>query len=264
MSGVLARIVEAKRAEVSALQARGPGPSNRVRAPLSLTASLRRGQGDPLRLVLEHKRRSPSAGALSTQLSPAQRALVYARGGAAGLSVLTDAGFFDGSYDHVTEIHRALCEARLQVPVLAKEFVLDEVQIDEAYAAGADAVLLVARLVSPERLAQLHAHARARSLDALVEVYTDEEADVVRELGAWLVGVNARDLDTLEMDPDRAHRILASFDPEVVTVHLSGLSAPADVHRVAEGPAAAALVGESLMRLDDPAARLAELRAATG
>ena len=185
------------------------------------------------------------------------------RGGAAALSVLTDAPFFDGGYHHVTAIHRALHRAGSAVPVLAKEFVLDELQIDEAYATGADAVLLIARLVSPERLGALHAHARGLGLEALVEVHTEEEAAVVRKLGAWLVGVNARDLDTLEMNAERAHGILVSFEPEVVTVHLSGLATAEDVHRIAAGPASAALVGEALMREDDPSARLATLVAAT-
>lgn len=260
---VLARIVAAKQAEIAALRDRGTPTLARVRKPLSLTAALRREQDDPLRLICEHKRRSPSAGALSTHLDPAARGLAYVRGGAAALSVLTDASFFDGGYHHVTAVHRALHRAGSQVPILAKEFVLDEVQIDEAYSAGADAVLLVARLVSPERLAALHAHALGAGLEALVEVYTEAEADVARGLGAWLVGVNARDLDTLEMNAERAHGILVSFDPDVVTVHLSGLSTPEDVHRIAEGPASAALVGEALMREDDPSARLAALVAAT-
>lgn len=263
MSGVLARIVESKQAEIAELRRRGTQPSQRRRAPLSLTAALRREQDDPLRLLCEHKRKSPSAGALSTVLDPAARALVYARGRAAGISVLTDGPFFDGSYAHVTAIHQALHRAGSSMPILAKEFVLDPVQIDEAHAAGADAILLIARLLEPAALESLHAHARSRGLDALVEVHSEAEAAHAQAFGAWLVGVNARDLDTLVMDVPRAHRILASFEPETVTVHLSGLATPEDVHRIAEGPAAAALVGEILMREDDPSARLAALRAAT-
>lgn len=264
MSAVLAGIVASKRREIEALARRGARPSERLRAPLSLAAALRREQGDPLRLLLEHKRKSPSAGSLSTVLAPAARALVYARGGAAAVSVLTDAPFFGGSYEHVTEVHRALYRAGSSVPVLAKEFVLDPLQVDEAYAAGADAVLLIARLLPAAELASLHAHARRLGLEALVEVHGEEEAQRVRELGAWLVGVNARDLDTLTIDVEGADRVLASFDPETITVHLSGLHTPEAVHRVATGPAAAALVGEVLMREDDPSARLAALRAATG
>lgn len=263
MSGVLNRIVESKRAEIEALRARGPAPIRRVRMPLSLTVALRREQDDPLRLLCEHKRKSPSAGALSTVLDPAARALAYARGRAAGISVLTDGPFFDGSYDHVTAIHHALHRSGSSMPILAKEFVLDSLQIDEAYAAGADAVLLIARLLAPAELERLHGYARARGLEALIEVFDEDEADRVRALGAWLVGVNARDLDTLVMDVPRAHRILTSFDPNTVTVHLSGLATPEDVHRIAEGPASAALVGEVLMRHDDPSACLEALRAAT-
>ena len=262
MSGVLARIVAAKQAEIQALRERGPRPNARVRAPLSLTAALRREQGERLRLMLEHKRKSPSAGALSTALTPGARALAYARGGAAAISVLTDSQFFDGSYDHVTEIHRTLHRAGSPAPVLAKEFVLDPIQIDEAHAAGADAVLLIARLLDPATLESLHAYARRRGLDALVEVHTEAEAEHASRF-AWLIGVNARDLDSLVMDVERAHGILVSFAPEIVSVHLSGLSTPEAVHRLAEGPAAAALVGEVLMREDDPAAKLASLVAAS-
>lgn len=259
----LTSIVAQKQREIHELRSGGGLPITRARPPLSLSAALRRGQDDPLRLLCEHKRRSPSAGALSTTLGPAERALVYARGGAAAISVLCDETFFDGGYTQLAEIHTALHEAALPVPLLAKEFVLHETQVDAAFAAGADAVLLIARLLSPARMHALYDYTRRLGLEVLVEVHTQDEADHARAMDAWVVGVNARDLDTLTMDPERAHEVLASLEPEIIGVHLSGLSSAADVANVAAGPAQAALIGEVLMRQDDPRALLSALLAAT-
>lgn len=259
---VLAGIVQQKDIEVHAMKKSGGLPIERVRAPLSLSQALRRGQDDPLRLLCEHKRRSPSAGALSTVLSPAARASIYAEGGAAAISVLTDSHFFDGGFDQLSAIHRALHAAGFAVPLLAKDFVIHETQIDAAFAAGADAVLLIARILSPARMHALYSYARRLGLEPLVEVHGQAEADHARAMEAWVVGVNARDLDTLEMDTAAAQEVLASLEPEIVGVHLSGLKNADDVREVAAGPAAAALIGECLMRQDDPRALLAALRLA--
>lgn len=258
MSGVLARILASKEQEVAALRAAGP-PRVTHRPRAALVQRLRRGQGEPLRLITEVKRKSPSAGALSTVLSPAARALCYAEGGATMVSVLCDGPFFDGSWDHVTEVRAALQSAGHAVAVLAKEFVIDAVQIACAAARGADAVLLIARILTPERLAELTAEARARGLEPLVEVVTPEELDIALETGAALVGVNARDLDTLVMDRERTARVLAGIPAHCTAVHLSGLKVAADVQVVAATRADAALVGEALMRDDDPRPRLSAM-----
>jgi indole-3-glycerol phosphate synthase len=252
--GVLARILEVKRQELAHLRT--------VRLPACPPArpvALARTQPQPLALIAEIKRRSPSAGALSTLLSVGERARAYARAGARMISVLCDATFFDGSFQHLAEA-RAACD----LPLLCKEFVIDEVQVDAARAWGADAVLLIARCVPPERLEQLVRHTEHNGLAPLVEVYTEAEAELAMQLGARLVGVNARDLDTLEMDMARAERVLASLPRSVATVHLSGVAQPAQVRRIAESRADAALVGESLMRQDDPEPLLRELVRAAG
>lgn len=257
MSGVLTRILESKRAEILALPRapHAPRASSTDRVP----AALRRPAGAPLRLVTEIKLRSPSAGALSTVLSPADRAIRYAHGGAVMVSVLCDAPFFGGSWDHVGEVRRALTHEHFDTLILAKEFVIDEVQLDMAAAKGADAVLLIARIVGRKELRDLTNAARARGLEPLVEVVTEQELEAALEAGARCIGVNARDLDTLAMDPAAAGRVLAAIPPDRVAVHLSGVKGPDEVRRLAGTRADAALIGETLMRQDDPTELLRSL-----
>jgi indole-3-glycerol phosphate synthase len=252
VSGVLAEILAQKAEEVLALRKRAfaPGPEPR---PLAL----RRAPGEPLRLIAEIKRRSPSAGPLSTALDVAQRAAAYERAGASMLSVLSDTRFFDGAFEHVQE-----ARAATKLPILCKEFVIDEVQLDAARAFGADAVLLIVRILPAERLSSLMRAARERGLTPFVEAVNEVEARIALEAGATLVGVNARDLDTLKMDAARARRTLSALPDGVIAVHLSGLGAPEAVLDVAESTADAALVGEALMREDDPEPLLRRLVAA--
>lgn len=242
MNGVLAEILAQKASEIVALRKRSlpPGPEPR---PLGL----RRGAAEPLRLITEIKRRSPSAGPLSTKLGVAERAVAYERAGASMLSVLADERFFDGAFEHLKE-----ARAATSLPILCKEFVLDEVQLDAARSFGADAVLLIVRILSPERLSTLMRAARERGLAPFVEVVDEIEAKVALEAGATLVGVNARDLDTLKMDSVRAARTVGGLPDGVIAVHLSGLGSADAVVEVAKGSADAALVGEALMRADDP------------
>ncbi len=255
---VLDDILRSKREEIAQLSARpcetrldGARPRG-----AAVVSTLARRRGEPLRLLTEIKRRSPSAGPLSTVLSVGERALAYARAGASMISVLCDGPFFDGGWAHVVEARRALDAAGLSVPVLAKEFVLDERQIEEAAACGADGVLLIVRIVEHARLPSLVARARAAGLEPLVEVVSEEELSAALDADAKVIGVNARDLDTLVMDAARAARVLAAIPKDRVAVHLSGLKGPDDVAAVAESSADAALMGEALMRQDDPTALL--------
>ena len=247
-AGLLARILAQKSQELPALRARSlPAPQ----APRAF--SLRREDG-ALRLIAEIKFRSPSAGPLSTALSVGERAAAYERAGASMVSVLCDREFFDGDFRHLAEA-RAACS----LPLLCKEFVIDESQLDAARAYGADAVLLIARCLSGARLGELTRAARERQLEPFVEVVNDEESKQAVAAGATLIGVNARDLDTLEMDAARAARVLAELPSSATRVHLSGIAQPEDVRRVAAGVADAALIGETLMREALPEARLAAL-----
>jgi len=251
--GVLAEILAQKSSELASLRARVL-PTPPARRQVSLARS---DNGDQLSLITEIKLRAPSAGKLSRALSVAERARAYERAGASMLSVLCDQHFFDGEYQHLLE-----ARAATQLPLLCKEFVIDEAQLDAARAFGADAVLLIVRCLSPERTAALVAAARARELVPFVEVATEDELAVALDAGATLIGVNARDLDTLVMDAGRAARVLAAIPESVVRVHLSGLAKPEDVTRIRQSSADAALVGEALMRADDPEPLLRTLVAA--
>jgi len=251
--GVLDEILVQKARELPELRSRRlPAPP-----PVRKLGLARVTGADPLRLITEIKLRSPSAGALSRTLSVTERALAYERAGATMLSVLCDSRFFDGSFEHL-----AAARAATALPLLCKEFVIDERQLDAARAYGADAVLLIVRCVPPARTRELVAGARERELVPFVEVANEEEVRIAVDAGAELIGVNARDLDTLAMDRSRAARVMAAIPPGVVRVHLSGLSKPDDVRDIRQGGADAALVGEALMRADDPTPLLTSLVAA--
>ncbi len=249
---MLNEILANKRGELAALRQRAlPAP------PALRSVDLSRRPGQPLRLIAEIKRRSPSAGPLSSKLGIAERARIYEEAGADMVSVLCDAVYFDGAYEHL-----ALARAATSIPLLCKEFVIDELQLDSARAFGADAVLLIVRCLTPVRLAQLTAAASARGLISLVEVHTPDEVPIALDAGATLIGVNARDLETLQLDAARARRVLESLPEGVTRVHLSGIHRPDQVAEVARSTAHAALLGETLMRHDDPRDLMLALAAA--
>jgi indole-3-glycerol phosphate synthase len=213
-------------------------------APPSFRKALRR---ERVRVIAEVKRRSPSAGVIRDDLEPGERAALYAGCGAAAISVLTDGPHFGGS---VADLRAAA--SRVSVPVLRKDFILDELQIVEARAAGAAAVLLIVRALSPERLDSLLAFARSAGLDALVEVHTAAELDRALKAGADIVGINSRDLDTLRIDVASAWELLTLVPAEPVAVAESGMHTREHVERAAAAGADAVLIGTALSRAGDP------------
>ena len=258
MSGLLDRIVATKRAEIAGMTAAEGKPT---RAPCDVLAALRK--PDALALIAEVKFRSPSAGPLSRALDAGERAVVYARGGAAMVSVLCDGAFFDGSWDDLARARAALDEAGFAaVPLLAKEFVIDPVQLDRARAAGADAALLIARILPGAALGRLAEECRARGLEPFVEVIDEAELARALDAGSRVVGVNARDLDTLAMDAASAARVVERIPKACVAVHLSGLRDEASIAAAAKTRADAALVGEALMRADHPGDLLKRMHSA--
>ena len=216
----------------------------------------RLGRPDTANIIAECKRRSPSRGLLSPRYSPADQARAYERGGAAAISVLTEPSFFDGALAHLSAVRAAVA-----VPLLRKDFVVDEYQLLEAVTAGADAVLLIVSALAPADLVRLHAAASARGLAVLVEVHNEAELEVALGAGATIVGVNNRNLRTLEVDTLVSERLAARMPREVIGVSESGLGGAGEVARLQALGYRAFLVGERLMTSADPAR---ELRALTG
>lgn len=205
------------------------------------------------RVIAEFKRRSPSAGAIRPGADPAEVARAYERAGAAAVSVLTDEKFFDGAPAHL-----AAARAACGLPLLRKDFLLDERDLLEARLWGADAALLIVRILDRATLAALVAVARRAGLAALVEAHDDAELEAALGAGAEVLGVNHRDLDTLAVDLSLSARARA-LAPGALLVAESGIRTRADVARMREHRVDAILVGESLMRAPDPGAALAEL-----
>jgi indole-3-glycerol phosphate synthase len=256
---VLDEILVTKREEVERLRSRASDLEAEAAAsppPRDLAGALRRRDGC-LAVIAEFKRRSPSKGSLAPGLDPAVIAAAYAAGGAAALSVLTDGPYFDGSLDDL----RA-ARAAVPLPVLRKDFTLDPIQVTEARAAGADAVLLiVAALPDDGRLRDLLAAATVLGLTALVEV--DDEAGLERAMaaGAGVVGITNRDLHSFAEDLTTAERLAARLPAAVVSVAESAIRSPDDARRMADAGFDAVLVGEALVRSPDPAAAVAALAA---
>src|SRR6266487_7055899 len=249
---VLEEILAAKRAELALLQeseARGTLRRAALDAPPArdFAGALRRPDGR-LAIVAEIKRRSPSKGDLAPGLDPAVVAKAYETGGAAALSVLTDRPFFGGSVDDLQG-----ARAVVEIPALRKDFIIDETQVYESRAIGADAVLLiVAALTDDGLLTGLRELAEEVGVVALVEAHDDAELERALAAGASIVGVNARDLGTFGEDLGLSERLADRIPGEVTAVAESAIRAPADAERMAEAGYDAVLVGEALVRSDDP------------
>lgn len=207
-------------------------------------------------VIAEVKRASPSRGPLAHDLDAAAQARHYLDGGAAAISVLTEPDRFLGSLDDLAAV------AELGAPTLRKDFVVDPYQIWEARLAGASGILLIVAALDPRTLADLRAEADDAGLTALVEVHDEAEVEVAVEIGARVVGVNARDLRTFALDRDAFARLRPQLPDGVLAVAESGIRDADDVHRAAADGADAVLVGESLVTAEDPAAAVAGLVAA--
>jgi indole-3-glycerol phosphate synthase len=201
-------------------------------------------------LIAEVKRRSPSVGAINEALDPVVLARGYAAGGAAAISVLTDLEFFGGSMADLGAV-----QGSVDVPVLRKDFILDESQILEARAAGAAAVLLIVRALEDAELRRLLAFAEGCGLTSLVETHNADEIVRALDVGATVIGINARDLDTFSIDTAAAWRLLASIPPHCIAVAESGMATVADVATASAAGADAVLIGSALARSKDPAAQ---------
>ena len=239
---LLERILDNKHKEVAHLRSRGvsrPGPSSR-----DFMAAL--GRRHPA-IVAEMKARSPSEGVISSHYYPDTIARTYERGGADALSVLTDQRFFGGSFSHL-QAARSACT----LPVLCKDFIIDHCQISEARAYGADACLLIVRILEDHQLHTLYKACQALGMTALVEVFNEQDLERALALEPELVGINNRCLDTLQVDRDNAARLQPLIPADVLTLSLSGVKQPADIRRTARG-FTGILIGTALMHSTDPA-----------
>ncbi len=205
-------------------------------------------------IIAEIKKASPSAGVIADNFDPAAIATGYSEGGAAALSVLTDKQFFHGSLQDLVEARVAT-----HLPVLRKDFTLDRYHLLQASAEGADAVLLIVAALDDEELKTLLAEARELELDALVEVHDEHELDRALAVGADLIGVNNRNLKTLEVSLDTSFRLAEKLPSGTLAVSESGIRTSEDIRRLMDAGYQAFLIGESLMKQPDPGAALAKL-----
>ena len=241
-------VLDVKRAEIARLRLDPPRVSRRPEAGF---ASALRGPG--LSVIAEIKRGSPSKGGLAPGLDALRTARAYAEGGAAAISCLTDQEFFGARAADFAEARAA------GLPVLRKDFLIDEIQIDESVRLGASAILLIVKILPIDRLEALLRHATALGLDVLVEVHDEDELDRALAAGAVVIGVNNRDLATLAVDPGRALRLRPGIPSGVVSVAESGVRTRDEVRRIEEAGFDAILIGEALVTSPDPAVALMDL-----
>lgn len=245
---VLDEIIAATTATLPGLRARREGLERAALATPMPKPFASRLRAPNVALIAEVKRRSPSAGAINPDLNPVLLAEAYTAGGASAISVLTDGPFFGGSIADLEEV-----SARVAPPVLRKDFILDEVQLFEARAAGASAVLLIVRVLPDATLRELLGTARALGLGVLVETHTHDEILRAVDVGADVIGVNARDLDDFSMHREAAWQLLAAVPSGVIAVAESGMSTVAHVEEAAAAGADAVLIGGALAAHGNPA-----------
>lgn len=212
------------------------------------------GEAGRVNVIAECKRRSPSRGVLAATYDPVAIARQYEAGGAAAISVLTEPTFFDGALGHLTAVR-----ASVAVPLLRKDFIVDDYQLFEARAAGADAILLIVAALEQRALGHLQQRAAELGLAALVEVHDEEELSRALDSGARLIGVNNRNLRTLAVDVEASYRLAGQIPATVVAVSESGLQSRADLEKLAAAGYRAFLIGERFMTDSNPAAAIREL-----
>lgn len=255
---LLEAIVAATRARVDAAIEREPRASLERRAatqsPNAAAFSACLAHAGSVNIIAECKRRSPSRGVLRVAYDPVAIAIGYEKAGAAAISVLTEPGFFDGTLGHLSAVRGAV-----RAPLLRKDFIVHEYQLLEARAAGADAILLIVAALDDDELAALARAASDLGLASLVEVHDVEECRRALAAGATIIGVNNRDLRTLQVDLDASRAVAGLLRPGIIGISESGLKTAADLHAIRELGYQAFLMGERFMTEPDPGAALAEL-----
>jgi indole-3-glycerol phosphate synthase len=258
MTNILDRIVASKRQELE--KARLEVPDAELERGLSGAPPARDFRGavevpGKVRIIAEVKKASPSAGIIRAKFDPVEIASIYARHGAACISVLTDMPFFQGHLSYLSAIRAAVA-----LPLLRKDFILDRRQLVEARLAGADAVLLIAEILSGQELSQLVRQARELALQPLVELYDAENLPRVLASGAEMIGINNRDLRTFETRLEHTLDLAGGVPRDRCLISESGIRSRADIERLRPAGVSAVLIGETLMRFPDIGAKLDELQ----
>ncbi len=256
MSGILSQIVADKRKELEQRKQNVPisslmGRAAQRKTPLALALAL---GGNGTRLVAEVKRASPSRGVLCPDFNPVALAKAYASGGAAAISVLTEVNYFQGSIEDLAAVRRGV-----KLPLLRKDFIFDRYQVYESAAYGADALLLIVAILDREPLEELLALSRGLGLSCLVEVHNESELETALLLGAEIIGINNRDLNTFKVDIETTRRLRPLIPPGRIVVSESGISRRADIEKLKKWGVNAVLVGEALVTAADIPGKMREL-----
>ncbi len=241
---ILERIIETKRAEVLQLKLNGVERISRETLKPSIKQRL---AGAELSVIAEIKRASPSKGTIALDVDVVAQAKQYEASGATVISVLTDETYFKGSMDDLAAV-----AAAVDIPVLCKDFIIDRVQIDRAKAHGARLILLIVAALEQETLADLYAYAYAEGLEVLVEVHDEEELRRAEAIGAQIIGINNRNLKKFEVDLQTSVGLLEQKQPDVRYISESGIKTVEEARLLHAAGADGILVGETLMRADDP------------
>lgn len=250
----LQRFIDAKQAELAALRREMPAPRVGVRPDFLQALMAPPPAGEPLRVIAEFKRSSPSAGVINDRLDPADVARQYAAGGATCMSVLTEEQYFTG---HVRDLHAA---APAGIPLLRKDFIFDELQVRQTFATPASAMLLIVAL-TPDvaRLRALRELAETQGIHAVVEVFTERELEMARESGARIIQVNARNLETFKTDRVEGLKLAAHRLPQECWIAASAMQTRAHLDDAAAAGYNAALIGTALMTGDSPLSNLTRI-----
>jgi indole-3-glycerol phosphate synthase len=257
---ILEPIVRAKRDDLVSIKERIPERALVERAaknaPRDFFAAL---EGEGIAIIAELKKASPTAGLLRPEYKPVEIATGYETAGAAAISVLTEERYFQGSLDHLIAVRNAV-----SIPVLRKDFVIDDYQLYESAAAGADAVLLIARILSLEELARMVKLCYTLRISPLVEIYDEEDVEKSITSGARILGINNRDLRSGKIDLSRTIAFKKSLPADRLVVSESGIKNAGDLDTLFKAGARAALIGEGLLKFKDPGQALADLRSGVG
>ncbi len=257
---ILTQIVDSKKEEVRSAVSRVPLADLKQRCrdlprPRPFFNALAKPGPSGVNIIAEIKRKSPSKGPLNPGLDPGEYAVEYAKGGACALSVLTDHPYFGGAHNDLRT-----ARAAVQLPALRKDFLISEYQIYESRTMGADAILLICRILTPHQCQELLALSRELGMDALVEIHTETDLDTALSIDARLVGINNRNLASFETDIRTAATLTARLHPSQIPVAASGIQSRTDIELSLKAGIFNFLVGESLVRTKDPARLLAALQ----